>query len=1003
MSGAQADFIPEAFSRQITSSSLRECVASAETICRELVSDPTRTPPLFPDFTDHGIDHIARVLHACDALLTNEARSIVTETDYCLLTVAAMYHDAAMHLTEDLFCQVIRETSRAPQPPTLTDVAWRDLWQAFVQESSRWDDRKWFQLLGSTSSVQTSIPTTPTSLACAPELLPPVETWTKHDRLFAGEFVRRHHARLGHEFIVSGVPQLNSDARRQIRFSKPEHAALCALIARSHAHDLRDMQPHLAYYGADRYGFDTCPMFLMGVLRIADFLDVEATRAPSSSLKVRTLCSPISCREWAAHNAIRDVKECPNDPEALEIIANPPNSRTFRRIEELICGLQSELDHTWAVYGETFGRDEHRRQLGLRLRRVKSNLKDQGFRERLSYFPGDFKFSTTDSDLLRNLVGPLYGHAIEVGVRELLQNSVDAVNELAFLCHNDAPLKRLSPMSTPEIRIELSKSDEECWLEIVDCGIGMDADIVRNFFLKAGASLRKSDSWKRDFVRSSRVQVIRTGRFGIGALGAFLLGNEMEVFTRKAGSPPDQGLHFRATIDDDEIEIKRITLPLQGTRIRIRLDEETYLQLAKDNGNEWDWFRWSTPRIERRIAGEIVHTDLVQFPTQSEELSPGWHRLVDSGVEDVVWTYTAAPRVVCNGIHVGRSASSAGHRRHIRWRDYPAIGDDTMPFEVPSIGVTDRDGRFPLQLQRDDVGGEGFPFEEQLLRDVARDFAAFCLVFAPHQQPFGGHAWPSTLTMFEYPGLSNIPQLTFAGYGHWFYTEQGVGFSHLYNLRRTQFTSATILLSLQTPPRLPVVTPEPGECIIYANMRSPIGVDLTPLALAQLLTIVTSRPSLNSHFFTTSSCSTVYIPDTMGYVYDSVQPQYDFQNVDRRIFNCEGGRKVQKWTHGRVANESSTLPQRFLEQIGLGLWIVAQLENPRVEGITGNPLTSTIDECLPSPVIPYSVEEREKQFAQSFTSLSDYIEGWKHFRRMNPYSLQSIFSRTTPGGGTRQL
>ena len=102
--------------------------------------------------------------------------------------------------------------------------------------------------------------------------------------------------------------------------------------------------------------------------------------------------------------------------------------KVYLRVWSLLDGLQRELDTSWAVMGEVYSRREDLKGLGIRLRRVRSNLDDvRRFRQQVSYIPGRFAFESAGTGLLKKLVAPLYGDAPEVGVRELLQNAIDAV------------------------------------------------------------------------------------------------------------------------------------------------------------------------------------------------------------------------------------------------------------------------------------------------------------------------------------------------------------------------------------------------------------------------------------------------------------------------------------------------------------------------------------------------------------------------------------------------
>ena len=62
----------------------------------------------------------------------------------------------------------------------------------------------------------------------------------------------------------------------------------------------------------------------------------------------------------------------------------------------------------------------------------------------------------------------------------------------------------------------------------------------------------------------------------------------------------------------------------------------------------------------------------------------------------------------------------------------PALGGtQTCRVRWPNVSVFDPDGHLPLALQRDRLATKTYPFEQQLLDDIVRDYTAFLLVNAP--------------------------------------------------------------------------------------------------------------------------------------------------------------------------------------------------------------------------------------------------------------------------------
>jgi len=151
----------------------------------------------------------------------------------------------------------------------------------FVAEARRFDQKRLMQMFGDTLPV--SIP--PRSS----------DQLTGRDRKLIGEFIRRHHPRLAHEFALFGF---QGSAKRINNISEAPHDLLdiSGLIARSHGSDLREFLPYLKkHYSCQEYNH-IHPPFLMALLRVSDYLQIQATRAPEVRLEVQNISSPFSLR-----------------------------------------------------------------------------------------------------------------------------------------------------------------------------------------------------------------------------------------------------------------------------------------------------------------------------------------------------------------------------------------------------------------------------------------------------------------------------------------------------------------------------------------------------------------------------------------------------------------------------------------------------------------------------------------------------------------------------------
>jgi len=143
------------------------------------------------------------------------------------------------------------------------------------------------------------------------------DLWSERYRKFLGDFIRRHHARLAHEIALFGFPSAKQHGPTLDGLPR-ELADLSGFVARSHNISLRDCYRYLdGRYSGHVICYNTHPVFLMVLLRIADISKSMANRVNRGWAGVQHLASPISHEEWAAHLAVQEVRPDDADPESL--------------------------------------------------------------------------------------------------------------------------------------------------------------------------------------------------------------------------------------------------------------------------------------------------------------------------------------------------------------------------------------------------------------------------------------------------------------------------------------------------------------------------------------------------------------------------------------------------------------------------------------------------------------------------------------------------------------
>lgn len=175
-------------------------------------------------------------------------------------------------------------------------------------------------------------------------------------------------------------------------------------------------------------------------------------------------------------------------------------------------------------------------------------------------------FQTEAKQLLQLMIHSLYSNK-EIFLRELISNASDACEKLRFEAIKDDSL--FEGNGDLAIRIELDK--EANTITISDNGIGMNReDVIQNLgtIAKSGTAQflqQLSGDAKKDS------QLI--GQFGVGFYSAFIVAKEVEVITRKAGEPAENGVRWVSQGEAD-FSVEQVEKKERGTTIILHLQDE---------------------------------------------------------------------------------------------------------------------------------------------------------------------------------------------------------------------------------------------------------------------------------------------------------------------------------------------------------------------------------------------------------------------------------------------
>ena len=130
-----------------------------------------------------------------------------------------------------------------------------------------------------------------------------------------------------------------------------------------------------------------------------------------------------------------------------------------------------------------------------------------------------YNFSAYIPTLIPLLAGRNIYKKPEAFARELIQNSLDAINVYKSSLSNNT--------FEPRIDINLDTRDGEKYFEITDNGIGMNKYVLERYLTTVGRSFYKSDDYEKLNISYKPIS-----QFGIGFLSCFILGKHVTVETK---------------------------------------------------------------------------------------------------------------------------------------------------------------------------------------------------------------------------------------------------------------------------------------------------------------------------------------------------------------------------------------------------------------------------------------------------------------------------------------
>lgn len=427
----------------------------------------------FPTFTLHDITHIYNV---CDWMvrLLGDRKKELTAEEAALLLLSACCHDIGMSVS-NVQREEFLDNTRTPE------------WRSYFKANPK-DDAEFYK------------------------------TGKVSERMLRSFVRMNHHKRVANQLEAFAWPNELShwgiDCETLIR------------LCQSHGEPIDELMFNEYDSYTNRYDLRLCAV----LLRIADILDFDASRAPADLYQHLGLGAPataedeLSQTEWDKNCTPHSFGQVTDG--VLPFKATCTNMQIEHEVRSYMNWIQQELDSCSKYLARHSGRWSTFR-LPYKL---SVTITPKGYKS------GDFRLTMDQDRILKLLVGRNLYSDPGVFVRELLQNAIDAVltrgNLDPYFDIGDGKIVIHTWMD----------SDGNSWFRIEDNGIGMDEHIITNYFLKVGRSYYDSDEFKADkrqYGRGSDYTPI--SHFGIGILSCFMSDpehNVLEVSTKRFSRDP---------------------------------------------------------------------------------------------------------------------------------------------------------------------------------------------------------------------------------------------------------------------------------------------------------------------------------------------------------------------------------------------------------------------------------------------------------------------------------
>ncbi|UPL48521.1 HD domain-containing protein [Hymenobacter sublimis] len=489
---------------------------------------------IFNEYTKHDISHINSVLESLDWIIPKETADKMTDGEWLMIVLSIYFHDLGMIVTKEEYDN--RNKSNFPS-----------FKEALLTSSN-------LELVSKINKMEKD----------------------EKEKFLYQEFVRHKHAERVKAWIAGNPSNLlgcSSGAIEEIgsMLSNLDQKFKKDLGIICESHHLDDLNDFSKYKTSYRYGNNPQEKvnlhYCAIILRTADLLHITSDRTPSTELRLINPSDPKSQVEWSKQRAVSAVapklqvnKEGDIDPSlpshTIEVTAyfqGEDGAKGFFGLISYIGYANHELKKSYDWVKKASKQQGTHDYIFPWNDIDDSGIETEGFERKL------FEFKLDQSKILQLLVGHTLYNDSTVVLRELIQNSIDAIRLQGYIQDkaNDQSYKG---------KVEIKWNNKSRLLSFLDNGTGMTQEIIENHLLKVGSSRYQSEEFAKDFPGFTPIS-----RFGIGILTCFMIADNIVIVTNSSNS--------------DEVSAKKLTIKNVGGKYLLQhISQEESQQWVNSHG-----------------------------------------------------------------------------------------------------------------------------------------------------------------------------------------------------------------------------------------------------------------------------------------------------------------------------------------------------------------------------------------------------------------------------------